>query len=87
MHAFSNQTKKHKKKCKMNQSNQNKSNITHLNPSKIREVLNDDKSFNSIEKVKKINLHTNPRPKCIILQEYQTIHYRYIFAEWCCVCN
>lgn len=36
----------------MKESNQSKSNITHLNPSKIRELLNDDKSFNSIEKGK-----------------------------------
>lgn len=37
----------------IHQSNQNKSNITHLNPSKIRELLNDDKSFISIEKRKR----------------------------------
>lgn len=69
------------KKYQMQQSNRNKSNITHLNPSKIRELLNDDKSFNSIEKVKDKFAYKSQTQMHIIRQK------RIVFAEWCCACN
>lgn len=41
-----------------------KSNITHLNPSKIRELLNDDKLLNSIEKIK-VKFAYKSKTQCI----------------------